>query len=69
MRGLYGMYSGWSVTMLQDGPRLHEQRRILNTCIAPGTIPQYDHVVQEQLASFLLGISGKCVDPFKVLAR
>lgn len=63
------MYAGWSLTMQQDGPLLNEYRRILQKCIGPNTLPQHDHVIQEELASFLPDISNKCVDPFKVLTE
>ncbi|KIM24701.1 hypothetical protein M408DRAFT_331670 [Serendipita vermifera MAFF 305830] len=62
------MYSNWAVVMLQDGPLLHEQRRILHKCVGPLASSEHDHLIREHVASFIQTISGKTVDPFEALA-
>jgi hypothetical protein len=61
------MYTGWSLLGLSVGPDFFEHRRIARKALGPTAAPQYDPLIQEQIASFLLKLSTTSGDPFNVI--
>jgi cytochrome P450 len=61
------MYIGWSLFGLSMGPTFFEQRKIARKAVGPTAAPQYDALIQEQIAAFLRKLPTTSGDPFDVL--
>jgi cytochrome P450 len=61
------MYTGWTLLGLSVGPNFLEQRRIARKAVGPTAAPQYDTLIQEQIATFLQKLPTTFGDPFDVI--
>jgi cytochrome P450 len=61
------MYTGWSLIALSVGPDFLEHRRLARKAIGPTAAPQYDALIQEQIAAFLQKLPTTSGDPFDVV--
>jgi hypothetical protein len=49
------------------GPTFFEQRKIARKAVGPTAAPQYDTLIQEQIAAFLRKLPTTSGDPFDIL--
>ena len=61
------MYTGWTLLGLSVGPDFLEQRRIARKAVGSTAVPQYDSLIQDQIATFLQKLPTTSGDPFDVI--
>jgi cytochrome P450 len=65
----YRMYIGWFMALLQPGPTLTEQRKVLRKAIGPQTAQEYDWMIQRESKQLIQSLSGFIGDPLPKLVR